>query len=240
MAKEIKKVKEDSEAEKDSGEKEDSEAKVAVRKITGIDEALKELRKEENKRKFIQSVDLIVNLQNIDVRKESLNTFINLPHPSEKKIAGFLSKNSDAVDTISETDFVKFKDPKEMKRLSKKYDYFIAAAPLMGKIATTFGRVLGPAGKMPSPQAGIIPKESDEAVKAMVEKMKKVVRVKTKERSIKLVVGKEDLADSELKENIEAILVGLEKILPRGKENIKNALVKFTMTSPIKILDNTR
>jgi len=205
-----------------------------------IEDALKDLRKEENKRKFIQTVDLVVNLQNIDIRKESINTFINLPHPSEKKIAAFLATRHSGIDTITEADFVKYRDAKEIKKLAKKYDYFIAAAPLMGKIATAFGRVLGPTGKMPSPQAGIIPQESEESVNAMMERMKKVVRVKTKERSVKLAVGKEDLSDSDLKENIEAILKGLEKALPRGKENIKNALVKFTMTKPIKILNNAR
>tara|TARA_Y100000034_G_scaffold128058_1_gene181994 strand:- start:108 stop:779 length:672 start_codon:yes stop_codon:yes gene_type:complete len=216
------------------------ETNVEENKILSIDEALKELRKDENKRKFIQTVDLVVNLHNIDIRKEGLNTFINLPHPSEKKVAAFLVKRSSAIDTITESDFVKYRDAKEIKGLAKKYDYFIAAAPLMGKIATSFGRVLGPTGKMPSPQAGIIPKESDEAVTAMIEKMKKVVRVKTKERSIKLAIGKEDLSDSDLKENAEAVLSSLEKVLPRGKENIKNAMLKFTMTQSIKILDNVK
>ena len=245
MAEKTEKTKEIEEVKAEATEEvqenqEAGEVKTEEKKIMGIDEALKELRKDENKRKFIQTVDLIINLHNIDVRKEGLNTFINLPHPSEKKIAAFLSKKSDEIDTITETDFVKFKDAKEIKKLAKKYDYFIAAAPLMGKIATAFGRILGPTGKMPSPQAGIIPKESDEAVKAMIEKMKKVVRVKTKERSIKLAIGKEDLSDSDLKENTETILNSLEKILPRGKENIKNAMIKFTMTKPIKILDNVK
>jgi large subunit ribosomal protein L1 len=236
---ELKETKEDKKVQENQ-EAGEVEVEVENKKTISIDEALKELRKDENKRKFIQTVDLIINLHNIDVRKEGLNTFINLPHPSEKKIAAFLNKKSTEIDTITEADFVKFKDAKEIKKLAKKYDYFIAAAPLMGKIATAFGRVLGPTGKMPSPQAGIIPKESDETVKAMIEKMKKVVRVKTKERSIKLAIGKEDLSDSDLKENTEAILSSLEKILPRGKENIKNAMIKFTMTKPIKILDNVK
>ncbi|GAF98926.1 unnamed protein product, partial [marine sediment metagenome] len=80
----------------------------------------------------------------------------------------------------------------------------------------------------------------DEAVKEMIEKMKKILRVKPKERSIKLGIGKEDMSDSEIKENIDAVLKSLEKTLPRGKENIKNVLIKFTMTNPIKILDNSK
>jgi large subunit ribosomal protein L1 len=57
-----------------------------------LNKALEELKKEK-KRKFVQSVDLIVNLQNYDVRKEALNTFISLPNSNKKKIAAFLTKN---------------------------------------------------------------------------------------------------------------------------------------------------
>ena len=214
--------------------------KPVAKKVIGIADALKELRKEENKRKFTQTVDLVINLQNFDVRKEALNTFITIPHPSEKKIAAFLTKKSELVDTITEGGFVKYKDNKDIKKLSKQYDAFMAVAPMMAKVATKFGRVLGPVGKMPSPQAGIITQETDEAISGMLDKMKKSVRIRTKEKSIKLKIGNEEMSDSDLKENIEATLKAIEKTLPRGKESMKDALVKLTMSKPIKILDNRR
>ena len=200
-----------------------------------IKKALAELRNEK-KRKFVQTVDLVINLKNYDVRKEALNTFVSVPNAGEKKIGAFLSKRSELVDTISEVDFVKYKEGREIKRLAKKYDAFIAVASLMPKIATTFGRVLGPVGKMPSPQAGIIPKDDDESVKDMLEKMRKSIRVRNKEMAIKLAIGKEDMSDDALAENVEAVLKGVEKILPRGKDNIKEVLIKFTMTKPIQIV----
>ena len=131
--------------------------------------------------------------------------------------------------------FVKYKEIKDIKKLAKKYDAFIAVAPMMGKVATKFGRVFGPTNRMPSPQVGIIPQESDEMIKGMIEKVKKSVRVKNKEMAIKLAVGKEDMGDEDLAENISAIIKGLEKILPRGKDNVKEVLIKFTMTKPIII-----
>jgi large subunit ribosomal protein L1 len=204
-----------------------------------IKKALEEIRKEK-KRKFVQTVDLVVNLKDFDVRKEALNTFVNLPHPSEKKIGAFLTKKSSVVDTITEVDFVKYKELVDMKKLAKKYDFFIAVAPMMGKIATKFGRVFGPMGKMPSPQAGIIPKEDDASIREMLDKMNKVVRVRTKEMSIKLPIGKEDMKDSDLEENANSVLKQLEKHLPRGPENIKNASLKFTMTKSIKFLDRAK
>lgn len=199
-----------------------------------IEKALQELRKDK-KRKFIQSVDLILNLQKFDARKEALNTFIQIPNPTEKKLCGFLTKRTALVDTITKEEFKKFRDIKEQKRLSKKYDFFIAAAPLMGDIATTFGRVLGPVGKMPSPQAGIMAIDNEANIKATIEKMKKSIRIRTKERSIKLSIGKEDMPDNKLKENILGAINALENALPRKKDNIKEALIKFTMTKAIKI-----
>ncbi len=201
-----------------------------------IKKALAELRKEK-KRKFVQTVDLVMNLKNFDVRKEALNTFVSMPHPSEKKLAAFFTKKSKLIDTITEEDFVKYKEMKEIKKLAKKYDAFIAVAPMMGKIATKFGRVFGPMNRMPSPQAGIIPQEKDEMINAMIGKMKKSIRVKNKEMAIKLAVGKENMGDEELEENITAVIKGLEKVLPRGRDNVKEVLIKFTMTKPITIVE---
>ena len=94
--------------------------------------------------------------------------------------------------------------------------------------------------KMPSPQAGIIVKEDEASIKAMIEKIKKVIRVKNKEMSIKLPIGKEDMDDKMLEENITAVINGLEKKLPRGPDNIREVLIKFTMTKPIKIMEKEK
>ena len=209
---------------------------TSVRNIMEIKEALAELRKEK-KRKFVQTVDLVMNLKNFDVRKEALNTFVSMPHSNEKKLAAFLTRRSKIIDTIIEDDFVKYKELKDAKKLAKKYDAFIAVAPMMGKIATKFGRVFGPMNRMPSPQIGIISQESDEIINTMVEKMKKSVKVKNKEMAIKLAIGKESMSDEELEENITSVINGLEKVLPRGKDNVKEVLIKFTMTKPVIIVE---
>ncbi|MFZ5954990.1 MAG: hypothetical protein ACOYT4_01065 [Nanoarchaeota archaeon] len=199
-----------------------------------IEKALKELRNEK-KRKFIQTLDLIINLQNFDARKESINTFVELPNSPEKKICAFLTKKSKIVDTITKEEFDRYKNQRDIKRLAKKYDFFIAVAPLMSSVATKFGRILGPSGKMPSPQAGIMPNDDDNSVKNMTDRMKKLVRIKSKEKTLKIPVGKESMSDKELKENIEVIVNSLENVLPRKKDNIKNIMIKFSMTKSIKI-----
>ena len=205
-----------------------------------LENALVELRKGKE-RKFDQTVDLIINLQKFDVKKSSINLFVSVPHKiKDKKVCGFLESKNQDIKTITPEEFKKYSDKKELKKLVKNFDFFIAQGSVMPKVATFFGRVLGPAGKMPSPQAGIITQETDEAISGILDKMKKSVRIRTKEKSIKLKIGKEDMSDSDLKENIEATLEAIEKTLPRGKESMKDALVKLTMSKPIKIMDNRR
>ena len=53
-------------------------------------EALKKLRESENqrkeKRKFDQTLDLIINLKEFDLRKQAFSTFVSLPKKFKEKI----------------------------------------------------------------------------------------------------------------------------------------------------------
>jgi large subunit ribosomal protein L1 len=199
-----------------------------------VNEAITELKKEE--KKFDQTVDLIINLRGIDVKRDSINAVFNVPHQvKKKKVCGFLSKKSGVVDTIMLPDFERYKDKKSLKNLVKKYDFFIAHAPLMPKVATTFGKVLGPAGKMPSPQLGIIPVESDDAVKDVLKKIDSSVKIRVKEASIKIPAGKSSMSEKEISENVEAIYHSVIQALPKKQENVKNVMVKLTMSKPLKV-----
>ncbi len=197
--------------------------------------ALVELRKGKE-RKFDQSVDLIINLQKFDAKKNAINLVVSVPHKiKDKKIAGFLETKNANIETITKDEFKKYNDKKELKNLVKKFDFFIAQASLMPKVATTFGRFLGPTGKMPSPQLGILFDVNDKAIKEVKEKINSSVKIKTKEPSIKLSIGKQSMKDEELIENILAIYDAILKAMLKEKENIKNIELKFTMTKPQKI-----
>jgi large subunit ribosomal protein L1 len=198
--------------------------------------AIKKLRDTEKKVNFDQTVDLLVNLKNFDVRKQAFNLFVPVPHKiKDKKIAGFLEKDSKIVDAINKENFGKFKEKKEIKKLLKTYDFFIANAKLMPAVATSFGRFLGPAGKMPSPQLGIVPVETDDAIKNVVDKINSTVRVRVKEPSIKLGIGKESMSDEELMENAVLVYHKILEALPRKIDNLKNIMVKFSMDKPVRV-----
>lgn len=200
-----------------------------------LEQALKELRKND-KLKFNQTVDLIVNLKGIDLRKESINAIVSMPHLiKEKKVCAFLTKKSDLVTSITSADFARYKDKKELKKLVKSFDFFMAAAPLMPSVATVFGKVLGPTGKMPSPQLGIVMQENDSNIKQELTKISRALKIRAKEPSIKFSAAKESMSDKDIMENITAAYNAIVAVLPTKKENIRSVMVKFTMTKPIKV-----
>jgi len=204
--------------------------------VKALEQVRKSETESENKRKFQQTVDLIINLRDFDIKKYSINTFVTLPNKvKDKKIAAFLEKKSGVVDTITKIEFEDFKEKKKLKRLVKEYDFFIASAKLMPAVATTFGRVLGPASKMPSPQLGVLMTEDDSAIKALLAKINSVIKLRTKEPTIKVSIGKESDKDESLAENAMMVYNEVFKVLPKQKENIRSILVKFTMSKPVKV-----
>ena len=74
-----------------------------------LKKALEELRKNE-KLKFEQSIDLIINLKGVNPKKESISTIVSVPHKiKDKKVCAFFNSQSDIVKTISKLDFPKYK-----------------------------------------------------------------------------------------------------------------------------------
>lgn len=207
-------------------------------------EAIKKL--DEHKRKFKQSYELIINLKGLNLKKpeEQLDIFLKLPHaPKQKvKIAALVGpelqesaqENCDGV--ILADNFSQYAgDKKKIKALSRSYDYFIAQANIMPLVAKTFGRYFGPHGKMPNPKVGcVVPPNAN--LKTLVENLQKTVRAAAKvEASVKVKAGHEDMKAEDIAENMQAIHYTVLHKLPQEKNNIKNVLVKKTMSPPIKV-----
>jgi len=210
-----------------------------------IKEALKKLKETAPKRKFKQSIELIINLKdlNIKVPEEQVDLYINLPHQFGKvpKICAFVGPElreqakevCDAAVYVEE--FAGYADKKIVKQLANNFDYFIAQATVMPKVAATFGRILGPRNKMPNPKAGLVvpPKVN---LAPLMDTLRKTVRAKAKTHlSIQLQVGKEDQKEEEIIDNIIAIYKAVVHKLPRDVNNIKNIQLKLTMSKPVMI-----
>ncbi len=189
-------------------------------------EALKKLRESSKKRNFSQSVDLIINLKEIDLKKpeEQVDFFTTLHYPSAKKrkVCAFVDGQllDDAKEIfdkiITPDDFDQYsKDKKTAKKLAGQYDFFVAQANLMPKVAAAFGRYLGTRGKMPNPKAGCVVPPKGAALKPLYEKLQNTVKVTAKTAPlIQVFVGKENLKDDELAENLIEIYSQVESKLP--------------------------
>ena len=200
-----------------------------------LKQALEELRKSK-KRNFDQTVDLVINLKDINLKKDNIALVINIPHKvKDKKVCGFLTQKSDLLHTITKPEFQKYKDAKALKTLVDEFDFFIAHASLMPSVATTFGKALGPVGKMPSPQLGVITQETSEVIKSLLERISKSIKIRAKEPSIKVAIGKESMEDDMIIPNINAVYNAIVNSLPNKKENVKNIKIKFTMSKPVEV-----
>ncbi len=211
-----------------------------------VKKALEALRKELKERKFKQSVDLIINLKDLDLKKTDtlFDLFLALPHATGKKVkvcafagAELTPQAKKECDfTINNEDFVKYQgDKKGIKKLSNQYDYFIAQANVMADAAKVFGSVLGPRKKMPNPKAGcVVPPNAN--LKLLVEKLQKTVRVSIKtDLAVKVKVGNQDLSDDQIADNAVLVYNTAIQNLPSDKNNVKNIMLKFTMSKPVKV-----
>ncbi|MEW5896308.1 MAG: 50S ribosomal protein L1 [Nanoarchaeota archaeon] len=207
-----------------------------------IQKALEELKKQP-KRKFSQSYDLIINLKNIVLKQNPVDFFVALHFPRGKKVkvACFADqllreqakKFCDL--TIEEQDFLKYKDKATARKLAEDYDYFVAQATLMPKVAVAFGKVLGTKGKMPNPKLGcVVPPNAN--LEALVRKLNSTVYLCAKKGiNLQCMVGKENQPDEEVIDNILTVYQATLKQLPSEIQNIKNVTLKLTMGKPVKI-----
>jgi len=204
--------------------------------------AIKEVKSKSKERKFTQSVDLILDIKELDMKAPEgrIQQIVELPHVTGKpnKICvfatgelAFKAKASSADIVIEKADLESLLGKKkELRKLGNTYDVFISEAPLMALVGRTFGPVLGPRGKLP------IPVPPNVNIKEEIEKHRKTVRIRMRNQPIiQVQIGTEDMKDEDLVDNILAVLRFLDGKLKRGLKNIKFLFIKTSMGTPVKI-----
>jgi len=200
---------------------------------------LKKVRDNSPKRNFKQSLDLVMNLKGIDLKKpeHQVNIFVTLQYGTGKDVSVCALVESDLAskareacnETITIDQFERFKSKAEAKKLANKYDFFIAQSSIMPKVAMVFGRYLGPKGKMPNPKIGSVLTPASN-IKQLCDQLKRTVLLVTKnEPTIKCRIGNEDTKDEEAIDNIMTIYNNVMQKLPNDKQNIKSVMLKLTM-----------
>ena len=210
--------------------------------VKNILEAIEKTKESSPKRKFVQSIDLIINLQDIDPKKPEgrIMERIELPHPvgEGNKVCVIasgemaLKAKRAGADLILEREELEamLGDKKKQRELAKTYDFFIAEGPLMPLVGRVLGAILGPRGRMPTP----VPPTAN--IADQIERHRKMVILRLRGQPVlQCRVGTEDMPNEQIAENIQTILRRLEEKLKRGIKNIRSIYLKTTMGPPIRV-----
>lgn len=203
--------------------------------------AIEQMKKESPSRKFVESVDVAINLKDVNLNDPSkrFQMEVHLPHALEKEVkvcvlgegshlvdaAGVAAKvvDKDELDNIS-------RDPKLAKKLAQDYDYFIATASLMPTIGRSLGKVLGPRGKMPKPVPPTAP------IEPLIKDYQSVIQIRLRQSPvIHARVATAAMDNDAILENILAVVRNVENRLEKGSNNIRSIYVKTTMGPAVKV-----
>jgi len=202
-------------------------------------------------RKFDESIDLIMNLKDINLKdpKQRIDKEIILPNniitkdrPNICVIASdeiLLEAKNLGLETMDKDGLIKLnnEEKKYKKKFVKKYNFFVVEDKMMPNVARYLARFLGPLGKMPKPFPsgyGIISNPND--LNVAIERYLKVIRIQLKKQpSIQVKVGKKSMDKDKIFENMKAVVEYIADQMPHKYNNIKSMFLKTTMGPPIKI-----
>lgn len=203
-------------------------------------EAVQKALRLGKKRRFKQSVDLIIVLRDVDIRSPEgrIREIVYLPKkpPKEPRICVVAEGDMEVkarqipgVEVFNRQDILQLRgNRKAAKKIAKRCDWVLVMAPLMGLVGGTLGPALGPRGKAPTP----VPPQAD--IAQVVERFKRAVWVRVRNQpQIMVRVGTEDMAPEDIVENIKAVLGAVEGRL--GKQKIAKLYVKKTMGPPVMV-----
>ena len=206
-------------------------------------EAVKEAKEQSKPRNFTQSIDVIINIRDLDVNKPE-NRFdeeVALPNGRGKDVKigviaegelAVQAKNANVALVLSKEDLENLgKNRKEAKKTANSIDFFVAQADMMPLVGRFLGPILGPRKKMPKPVPASV------KIEPILERLQKTVKVSVKTQpSIQVLVGTQDMSDEALEENIDAVLQVLDRNLEKGRNQIKSMFVKTTMGSVVRVI----
>jgi len=205
--------------------------------INGIKKAIED----SPDRNFNESLELAINLRDIDLSNPDnrVDEEIVLPSGRGKTIkvgvfgSGELAlKARDSADTIIEPEEIDeiAEDKRQARKLAEEHQFFLAEPPLMPVIGRELGAILGPKGKMPSP---VTPNMD---IKDTIDSLKNTVHVRSRDRmTFHAPIGTKNMDVEDLINNADTIIRRIISNLERREMNIKSIYVKTTMGPAVRI-----
>lgn len=203
--------------------------KVSSGTVYSIQQAI-ELLKSLPKVKFVESVDVSVNL-GVDTRKsdQMVRGATVLPHGTGRsvRVAVFAGPEKQKEAEQAGADVIGFEDLVEtVKNGEINFDVVIATPDAM-RVVGKLGQILGPRGLMPNPKVGTVTNDIALAVKNA--KSGQVQYRTDKAGIIHAPIGKIDFATEHLVGNLNALVADLKKLKPSTSKGVY--VRKITLSS---------
>lgn len=209
--------------------------KVPANVVT-IDQAV-EVVKSFKTTKFDQTVELIVSL-GIDAKQadQMIRGSLSLPHGvgKTKRVVAFCPDH--LVEKATAAGAIRAGGQELVAAIEKENfsDFDVAiATPDMMRFVGRLGKVLGPKGLMPSPKAGTVTNDLENAIREYAAG--KVEFRNDAGGNVHAVVGKQSFEKQKLVDNINAMLGQLRRMKPATSKGqyFKKAILKGTMTPAV-------
>ena len=206
-----------------------------------IVEKIKKIRSDSKKRGFTQTFDLIVNLQNLDLKKpeHKVDTSIVLDNQiKDKKLKICCICDSQVQSPEEVFDKVIYNkeleelkgDMKKIREVTHNFDKFVVQVNYMPIFAQILGKFLGPLNKMPMPKLGMIISPKTD-IKDLYDKLQKTVVIQTKKNlALQMSIGSEKESDDLIADNVLKVYDLLVSGLVNHQNNVKNVNLKLTMS----------
>jgi len=206
-----------------------------------IEQAVARAIDEAPPRNFRETVDLAINLRDLDLNdpQNRIDEGVVLPSGTgqDTRIVVFATgetalRAQDAADEVLGPDELEELggDDDAAKDLAAETEFFVAEAAMMQDIGRYLGTVLGPRGKMPTPL------QPDDDVVETVNRMRNTVQLRSRDRrTFHTRVGAADMSAEEIADNIDVIVRRLEANLEKGPLNIDSIYVKTTMGPAVEV-----
>ncbi|MEG9193895.1 MAG: 50S ribosomal protein L1 [Archaeoglobales archaeon] len=205
--------------------------------------AINEAVSKSKDRKFTETVEMAVNLRNVDMKKPEnrIDTLVTLPHGVGKprKVGVFArgetilkarDAKADLVLSPEDIDALS-KDKRRARKVVNSVDFFIAEAPLMPEIGKKLGAILGPRGKIPQP----IPPLSDP--KPIIDRLRNSVKIRTRDKmTFHVPIGIKTMKPELLADNALEVLKVVENKYENPPLVLKSVFVKTTMGPAVRVV----
>jgi large subunit ribosomal protein L10Ae len=216
-------------------------SKIKVSEVRkSVQGVLQNANEPEHKRNFLESIELQFGLKNYDpARDKRFSGNVKLPHMPRPNMTVCILGDVLHCDQAKEAnlpfrtvdDLKRLnRNKKEVKKLAKSYDAFIASEAVIKQIPKLLGPGLNKAGKFPMPVT-----HQDNLMDKMNEVRATIKFQYKKSPCLGVAVGTVNMTEDEIVANAMLSINFLVSLLKKNWQNVRSIYIKSSMGKPTRI-----